>query len=475
MFVVERGKEMTRIGNQFPTRSFILPYKGSCYEDAIKYYEDSGRISMAWQKELVKHIMAINVDGLWTHTKFGYSIPRRNGKNEVVTIRELYALEHGERCLHTAHRTNTSHSAWERLKTILEKKGYIEGEDFISLKAKGNERLELLSTGGRVEFRTRTSTGGLGEGFDLLIIDEAQEYTEDQESALKYTVTDSKNPQTLFCGTPPTLVSSGTVFMKMRDKVLAGLTKNSAWAEWGVDEESDPSDKELWYKTNPSLGTIFTERSIEDEIGDDTVDFNIQRLGLWIKYNQKSDISKSDWDKLKALRLPRFVGKIHIGIKYGQNGKNVALAVAVKTLSKKIFVECIDCRSVRQGNLWIIDFLKKTDFDKVVIDGASGQSILAGQMKDFNIKTPTLPTVKEIITANSTWEQGIFSQKILHLGQPSLSETATNCVKRHIGSAGGFGYKSLYDDNDISIMDACILAYWSCNSEKPKKKQKTYY
>ncbi|CCY49924.1 phage terminase [Peptostreptococcus anaerobius CAG:621] len=466
---------MTRIGNQFPTRSFILPYEDSLYQNAIDFYEESGREAQEWQEVLIKHIMAVNDDGLWTHTKFGYSIPRRNGKNEIVAIRELYALENGEVCLHTAHRTNTSHAAWERLKRILEKSGYAEGEDFISLKAKGNERLELLSTGGRVEFRTRTSTGGLGEGFDLLIIDEAQEYTEDQESALKYTVTDSKNPQTLFCGTPPTLVSSGTVFMKMRDKILAGLTKNAAWAEWGVDEESDPHDKELWYQCNPSLGTIFTERSVEDEIGDDVIDFNIQRLGLWIKYNQKSEISKADWDKLKALTLPRFVGKLHVGIKYGQNGKNVALAVAVKTLSKKIFVECIDCRSVRQGNLWIIDFLKNIDFDRVVIDGASGQSILAGHMKDFNIKAPMLPTVKEIITANSTWEQGIYSQNILHMDQPSLTETATNCVKRNIGSGGGFGYKSLYDDNDISVMDSCILAYWSCAGEKPKKKQKTYY
>lgn len=43
---------------------------------------------------------------------------------------------------------------------------------------------------------------GLGEEFDLLVIDEAQEYTDDQASALKYVVTDSRNPQTIFCGTP---------------------------------------------------------------------------------------------------------------------------------------------------------------------------------------------------------------------------------------------------------------------------------
>lgn len=466
---------MARIGNQFPTKSFVLPYNKTCNKAAVELYEKSGRKAQEWQKVLLRHIMAVNDDGLWVHTKFGYSLPRRNGKNEILAMRELYALEIGENCLHTAHRTTTSHSAWERLKRIIEKAGYVEGEDFTSLRATGRERIEFLNTGGRVEFRTRTSTGGLGEGFDLLVIDEAQEYTEDQESSLKYVVTDSKNPQTIFCGTPPTLISSGTVFVKLRDKIFSGNTKNSGWAEWGVEDESDPSDRELWYICNPSLGAVFTERSVQDEIGDDVVDFNIQRLGLWIKYNQKSDISKKDWEKLQALKLPKLVGKIHVGIKYGQNGRNVALAVAVKTLSKKVFIECIDCRSVRHGNMWIIEFLKKVDFDKVVVDGASGQGILSGQMKDFGLKVPILPTVKEIINANSCWEQGIYSQGIMHMNQPSLTETATNCVKRNIGSAGGFGYKSLYEDNDISVMDACILAYWSCVGEKPRKKQKTYY
>jgi len=148
-----------RIGNQTPTQSIILPYKKSLHEDAITLYEQSGRIAQLWQKNLLKHIMAINADRLWTHTKFGYSLPRRNGKNEIITIRELYGLEKGEQVLHTAHRTTTSHMAWERLKRIIEKAGYIDNEDFTTLRATGRERIEFLKTGGRVEFRTRTSTG----------------------------------------------------------------------------------------------------------------------------------------------------------------------------------------------------------------------------------------------------------------------------------------------------------------------------
>ena len=93
-----------------------------------------------------------------------------------------------------------------------------------------------------------------GEGFDLLVIDEAQEYTTEQESALKYTVTDSSNPITIMCGTPPTPVSNGTVFTNYRKTCLFGKGKYSGWAEWSVSEEKEIDDVEAWYNSNPSMG-----------------------------------------------------------------------------------------------------------------------------------------------------------------------------------------------------------------------------
>lgn len=458
-----------RKGNQNPTQSVILPYRKSRYKEAVATYELSGRKTQRWQDSLLKHIYAVNTKGLWVHTKFGYSLPRRNGKNEVVVIREMQGLLDGEQILHTAHRTTTSHTAWERLCRLLDKAKI----GYTSLRATGRERVEIPGTGGRAEFRTRTSTGGLGEGFDLLVIDEAQEYTTDQESALKYVVTDSKNPQTILCGTPPTPLSAGTVFVDFRNSVLSGVVENGGWAEWGVNEQSDVRDKELWYRCNPSLGTIFTERSVRDEIGTDDVDFNIQRLGLWIKYNQKSAISENEWRELRADEL-KPEGKLFAGIKYGNDGVNVAMSVAVKN-GGKIFIESIDCQSIRNGNGWIVDFLKKADIASVVIDGASGQSILAKEMKDFDLKDPILPTVKEIIIANSLWEQGIYQQSICHNDQPSLTQVVTNCIKRNIGSNGGFGYKSQFEDMDISLMDSALLAHWACDNYKPKQKQKIRY
>lgn len=93
-----------RQGSQVPSRSHILPYLETEGEEAVRLYENTGRTAMEWQKLLMFDLLAKNDDGLWVYTKFGYSIPRRNGKSEILVARELKALFNGEKMLNTAHK-----------------------------------------------------------------------------------------------------------------------------------------------------------------------------------------------------------------------------------------------------------------------------------------------------------------------------------------------------------------------------------
>jgi len=456
---------------------------------ACELYDKTGNTTQEWQRLMLDQILAVNEDNLWVHTKFGYSIPRRNGKSEIILMRILFGLMNGEKILYTAHRTTTSHSFFERCDSALASLGFIkahearkqdevpEEELYDSYKANGLEALTLRLTGGKVSFRTRTSKGGLGEGFDLLIIDEAQEYQDDQESSLKYVVTDSKNPQTLFCGTPPTAVSSGTVFQNMRKNVLAGNARNSGWAEWAVEEKTDPNDTDAWVRTNPSLGYVFTERSIEDEVGSDDVDFNIQRLGLWFTYNQASAIPEEIWSKTKAeqFNIENLKGKLYVGIKFGKDGNNTALSIACKTTDDKVFVQSLYCKPTTQGVGWIIDLLGRLDYAEVICDGKNGQQMIEDAMKDAKLKHLTLPTVAQVINANAVFEQAVFQNGIVHTPQQTLDTIVTNCKKRNIGSNGGFGYESLIQDMDIAILDSVIYAYAFCAQAKERKPQKMIY
>ena len=471
-----------RLGRQTPTVSAILPYTDSKGTEAVALYNKSGRTAQEWQELMLEDIMAVNHEGLWLHMKFGWSIPRRNGKSELLIMRAIYALTHGERVLYTAHRVTTSHNAWEKIISILTKIGFQEGVDFETKKQRGAEVIRMLDgSGGEIQFRTRSSKGGLGEGYDLLIIDEAQEYTGDQESALKYVVTDSKNPQTLMCGTPPTAVSSGTVFQQLRRDVLTGkegVSESSGWAEWSVPVLSDASQPELWYQTNPSLGTILTERTIRSELGGDQVDDNIQRLGLWLKYNLKSAISKKEWMEYALKDKPVLQSSVRLffGIKFSQTSGNVSLSAAVKTADNKILVESVDCRPSRDGNQWIIDFLRNPHAEKVVIDGAGKQTILADEMKDAGIRCkPVLPKVAEVIEANALFEQKLFGGEIRHMSQPALIQAVTNCEHRAIGTGGGFGYTSILEGADVSLLESVCLAHWLCANAREKKKQVINY
>ena len=466
-------------GRQKPTRSFVIPYKKSKGQEAVRLYNRTGKKALEWQRLLIKDIMAINSDGLWVHTKFGLAVPRRNGKNEVVIMRELWALEHGEHGSHTAHRTKTATSSWERLCIAVRKAGYVEGVDFKTTNRTGMESVRFLKTGGRIDFSTRSSQGGLGEGFDLLVIDEAQEYTDDQETALTYTVSDSMNPQTILIGTPPTAVSKGTVFSDYRKLTLDGERDTSGWAEWSLIGVANVEDvvvrnKDLWYETNPSLGSILNERKVADEIRGDTTDFVIQRLGFWIQYNQKSAISRTEWEaQTWNFSQDDLEGPLFVGIKYGIDNTNVSLGIAVKT-SDGIFVEDYDCRSIRDGNDWIISFLTNAkSVKKVVVDGANGQNNLAEEMKEAGLKKSmlVLPTVKEYIAANAAFTQMLDDRVLYHANQPALTQIVSNCERRNIGSNGGYGYKSLRDGVDITLMDAVILAAWICKETKVRKQR----
>ena len=276
-------------------------------------------------------------------------------------------------------------------------------------------------------------------------------------------------------GTPPTAISAGTVFPNYRKSVLRGESYESGWAEWSVPEMSACDDVDLWYETNPSLGTILKERTIRSEIGEDSTDFNIQRLGLWLKYNQRSAISKNEWEALQTEHLPELTGQLFVGIKFGVDGNNVALSIACKTKDDKVFIEAYGCRPVRSGLAWILDFIDKADVRKVVVDGKNGIGLLEDGMKKAKLGKPDIPTVSEVIKANAEFEQMLSAGTLVHMEQSAVTQIVSNCEKRAIGAGGGFGYRSILEGADIAILDSIILASWLCVETKEKKSQKIAY
>ncbi len=53
----------TRIGNQSPTVSVILPYESTKGPEAVELYNGTEKTVLEWQEALTYDIMAVNEDG----------------------------------------------------------------------------------------------------------------------------------------------------------------------------------------------------------------------------------------------------------------------------------------------------------------------------------------------------------------------------------------------------------------------------
>ena len=166
--------------------------------------------------------------------------------------------------------------------------------------------------------------------------------------------------------------------------------------------------------------------------------------------------------------------KLYAGIKFGIDGINVALSIAVHTDDERVFVEAIDCRSQKDGMDWICDFLRQADVRKVIVDGANGRELLSQTMKDYGLKKPIIPSTAEVIVANNVFEQAVFAKEICHAGQPSLTTIVSNCEHRAIGTNGGFGFKSILIGADVALMDSMIFAHWLCKENKERTQRIMY-
>lgn len=216
-----------------------------------------------WQRLVLDDWLA-EKSGKWASLTCGLAVPRQNGKNGVLEIRELFGMVgRGEKILHTAHEVKTAQKHFRRLKYFFGAKAEDPGAKFPELNAlvrevrnvNGQEGI-FLHNGGSVELVARSKNSGRGFTVDVLVMDEAQELTEDALEALMPTTSSapSGNPQWIFTGTPPGPFANGEVFKRVRAEALGERPKRLAWAEWSIaSREVNLGDRRVWFATNPAL------------------------------------------------------------------------------------------------------------------------------------------------------------------------------------------------------------------------------
>ena len=202
-------------GNQVPTYSWCASYDRTEGKLASALADSYGLSPHPWQRTILNDWLALDDEGKLLNSLCVLPVSRQNGKTGVCDPRETWGLVHrGEYILHTAQEYQTAKKAFDRLR---EKFGacrndprarYPELNRMVKrYTTSANQMVLDLTNGAHIEFRTRGSNSDMGRGgtFDLVVVDEAQSYTEAQDAALSplNSAAPHGSPQTILMGTVP--------------------------------------------------------------------------------------------------------------------------------------------------------------------------------------------------------------------------------------------------------------------------------
>lgn len=450
-------------------------YSASDGMDAERILRSGGLILDPWQDLVICDWMAMTPWGKWVCKTCGGSVARQNGKTGLIEARaEAGMLMYNEQVLYTAHLQKTATETFEEMASFFDTPKLSKYVKDIKT-ALGREQI-ILKSGARVKFLARTRNGGRGQHGDLLIFDEAQELSVDQQASFLPAISASLNPQTVYIGTPPDPNADGTVFRGIRAKAIAGETKTTAWFEFSVSEIGDISDRQRWADTNPALGVRIMETTIEGEYEQMAPDtFARERLGWWspvVEHKLEYALNEEAWNKC-ASDETKPEGKTAYGIKFSPDGTEVCLCGAVVPKDGPARVSLIEIQLTAMGTQWLADWLNEryTKACCVVIDGRNGVDALVDKIADtWRYKGSVIrPKVNEVIAATSTLTDAVNEQTVTwYSKQDLLRESAITSIKRPIGGGWGFG-------GECSIpIEAAALALWGAKTSKrdPSRKMR---
>lgn len=446
-------------------------------DDAAFFAAAYGLAPDPWQRHVLDGWLGETASGRWAVGRAGLAVPRQNGKNAVLEIRELYGMVAlGEKFLHTAHEVKTARKAFLRLAGFFDnKREWPELYELVDRTAGGIRRTNgqeaiTLTNGGSVEFVARSRGSGRGYTVDVLVCDEAQELTDEQLEALLPTISSAPtgNPQILLTGTPPPPGAAAEVFERTRGQALAGGSARLGWDEWSMDDDDDVDDRDVWYATNPALGirlgleAVETERETFSEDG-----FARERLGSWTRQASLSPIDPDVWHESQD-RKSRRAGKVAFAVDMPPEGNSATIAVAGRRQDGRWHVEVVE---QAPGTAWVperLADLHRNHKAPVMLDPGSPAGSLLPSLADADVPVETV-TGREMAAACVAFLDDVNEDRVRHIGQPVLSTAAAAARRRNVGESWAWHRRNV--DSDISPLVAVTLARWCASKNIVQKKR----
>ena len=466
-----------RRGNQRPTFEVVGKYASTSGGECAELFEAYGVEFYPSQKYELDLFLARDVDGRASSKTIGISKPRQNGKSFAARHYALWmAAVEGKHVLYTAHHGNTTREMFKLIRNFVESVPDFANElggDSIK-RAQGNESVNFAN-GGSIEFNTRTNAVARGKTFDVIVVDEAQELTDEQADALTPTTiaSDSGDPQMIYLGTPPNAKCPGTVFRRLHNDAHDGKSGDAWWLEWAATEIGDRYDVDRWYRCCPAMGYRIREdvmRDAADKSSDDG--FAREYLGWWSNDALEIEhvISARAW-ALCETDDPPTDGIMCAGVKFGSD--RTTLSACIRPKDGAPYVEWVDTRPIADGIGWCAEWIdaRRAKIAVVAIDGGNAAA-LTTRLADIGFlrKAVEVARPSDMARAVSMLTNAVNERDLAHYGQDELTDSATKCAKRRIGQDGvGFADAS---GADSTLIESCALALWQALTTKRRPGRK---
>lgn len=432
-------------------------------------------------------------DATWAAKRVGISVPRQNGKSQLMVARILAgALLFGEKkIVVSAHQQDTAREAFAKLMEI------IEDDANEALRARLDPRFGRggvmnalnreavrFTNGATVQFKARSGSGGKGFSSDCLLLDEAQILGSRAWTSINSTMSAMPNPQVWLLGTPPQEEDDSYTFELVRKAAVDGTSTSAAWVEWSADPNArdfDPASEYTRWSANPAWNVRINHEVVQGEFETYSPDrFSQDRLGVWrsAQTGVTRLVSGDDWTAIQTAEPPPD-GVRSLAVVFGFENDQAALGGAVKH-EDGVHLELVGSHPGPVDIDGIADWLadRWRDTAMIAIAGGAQSKVLYQALRDRGVpaKVIRLASTGDYFAANAMLASSITSRTITvpkGADTDALEQSVAVSDKKVTASGSGWRWRATSPDGDHQPMEAISLALWAARTTKrrPGRKQ----
>lgn len=441
-----------------PPRVLVTPQgvRANSWQDVSDISDAFGIALDPWQELILEAAMGERSDHTWAAKRVGISVPRQNGKSQLLVARALAgALLFGEKkIVVSAHQQDTARESFVKLMEIIEAEANSALRDRVkSVMNAINRETVKFTSGATIQFKSRSGPGGKGFSSDCLLLDEAQILNSRAWTSINSTMSAMRNPQVWLLGTPPQDEDDCYAFKAVRDAALSGKSSAGAWCEWSADPTAadyDPASEYTRWQANPAWNSRINHEVVQGEYETYSVDrFAQDRLGQWGDDQEQRVIPLDTW---AARAITADVVPTADPDAFGLDMSHDRVVSVSVCVGEHIEVAALDRVTDTLGAVeWLTERAgKKTP---VVVDGQSPAASMVPALRNAGVNV-IVTSAADMAKACGSFYDAVLESRLTHFNQTPLNTAIAGARKRPIGTAGGWGW----DRKDYSINLAPLVS-----------------